>query len=111
MKRRDVAVGIGPPPQRVLVKEVNWLGDVVMSLPALRAVRCAFPQARLALLVKQELASFFDGSVWIDEVVPYAVARGRRGLADRRRIIARIRAGRFDLAILFPSSFSAAFCA
>ncbi len=48
-----------PIPQRVLVKEVNWLGDVVMTLPALRAVRQAAPQAHLAMLIKRELSSFF----------------------------------------------------
>jgi len=67
------------------------------------------PQARLAVLVKRELASFFDGSQWIDEVIPYTVARGFRGIADRRRIVAQIRSRRFDLAIVFPKSFEAAF--
>jgi lipopolysaccharide heptosyltransferase II len=100
---------LAPLPQRVLVKEVNWLGDVVMSLPALKAVRRALPQAYLAILVKRELAGFFDGSQWIDEVIPYTVARGLRGIADRRGIVAQIRARRFDLAILFPKSFEAAF--
>ncbi len=100
-----------PPPQRVLVKEVNWLGDLVMSLPALKAVRRAWPQAQLALLVKRELASFFDGSQWVDEVIPYVVTRGLQGLADRRSIVAQIRSRRFDLAILFPKSFEAAFWA
>jgi heptosyltransferase-2 len=101
-------VTLAPLPQRVLVKEVNWLGDVVMSLPALKAVRQALPRAHLAVLVKRELASFFDGSPWIDEVMPYAVAHGLRGLGDRRGIVAQIRARRFDLAILFPKSFEAA---
>ena len=100
-----------PPPQRVLVKEVNWLGDVVMSLPALKAVRQALPEAHLAVLVKRELASFFDGTAWIDEIIPYTVARGLRGLADRRAIVEQIRSRRFDLAILFPKSFEAAFWA
>lgn len=98
-----------PQPHRVLVKEVNWLGDLVISLPALKAVRQAWPQAHLAVLVKRELASFFDASQWIDEVIPYTVARGRRGLGDRRRIVAEIRSRRFDVAILFPKSFEAAF--
>lgn len=97
-----------PPPARILVKEVNWLGDVVMSLPALRAVRRAFPSAHLSILIKQELASFFDGATWIDEVLPYAFARGRRGLADQRAMLRRLRAGGFDLAILLPRSFSSA---
>jgi len=97
------------PPRRVLVKEVNWLGDVVMSLPALRAVRRAFPEAHLALLVKTELASFFDGAAWVDEVIPYRVTRGLGGIADRRGVIRTLRAGRYELAILLPRSFEAAF--
>ena len=96
-------------PQRILVKEVNWLGDVVISLPALRTVRQAFPAATLTLLVRQELASFFDGAEWVDAVIPYTVRRGVRGLADQRRIVAEIRLGRFDVAILFPRSFRSAF--
>jgi len=95
-------------PQRVLVKEVNWLGDLVISLPALKATRRAFPQARLSVLVKQEFASFFDGARWIDEVIGYKVARGARGLADRRAIILQIHQRRFDLAVLFPNSFESA---
>ena len=60
---------------RVLVKEVNWLGDLVLSLPALRAIRAAFATSTLTVLVKKELAGFFDGMTWIDEVMPYTVAR------------------------------------
>lgn len=96
------------PPARVLVKEVNWLGDVVMSLPAVRAVRRAFPNAHLSLLIKRELASFFDGAAWVDEVISYAIAAGWRGLADRWRVVADLRARRFDLAVLLPKSFEAA---
>jgi lipopolysaccharide heptosyltransferase II len=97
-----------PAPRRILVKEVNWLGDAVMSLPALRAIRRAWPDAHLAVLVKRELASFFDGAAWLDEVIPYSVARGLRGIGDRRRVVGEIRRRRFDLAVLFPSSFESA---
>ncbi len=93
---------------RVLVKEVNWLGDLVISLPALRAIRAAFASSSLTVMVKKELAGFFDGMSWIDEVMPYTVARGIRGIADRVSIVNRIRARHFDLAILFPNSFEAA---
>jgi lipopolysaccharide heptosyltransferase II len=101
------ATGIGTP-QRILVKEVNWLGDAVMSLPALRAIRRTWPNAHLAVLVKRELAGFFDGAHWIDEVIAYTIADGMRGLADTARIILRIRRARFDLAVLFPNNFSSA---
>jgi lipopolysaccharide heptosyltransferase II len=94
--------------RRVLVKEVNWLGDLVISLPALRAVRSAFPDARLAVLVKQELAGFFDGLGWVDRVIAYRVGRRLGGLADRWRVISAIRAESFDLAVVLPRSFEAA---
>jgi heptosyltransferase-2 len=103
------AAPLRPAPSRILVKEVNWLGDLVMSLPALRAVRHAFPDARLSVLIKAELASFFDGSSWLDEVIPYRVGRSLGGIADRRHLVAEIRSRRFDLAILFPRSFESAF--
>jgi heptosyltransferase-2 len=102
------AVALDPPPRRILVKEVNWLGDLVMSIPALRAIRRAWPDAHLAVLVKKELASFFDGAAWLDEVIPYSVGRGLSGFMDRRRIIGKIRARKFDLGVLFPSSFESA---
>src|ERR1700719_4210552 len=84
---RAIALPITPAPKRVLIKAVNWLGDVVMSLPAMRAVRRAFPDAHLAILIKRELASFFDGEKWLDEVIPYSVASGLAGLNDRFRIV------------------------
>lgn len=99
---------LDPAPRRIVVKEVNWLGDLVMSLPALRAIRRTWPDAHLAVVIKRELASFFAGASWIDEVIPYLVARGIAGLFDRRRIAAEIRSRRFDLGVAFPNSFDSA---
>ncbi len=94
--------------RRILVKAPNWLGDLVMSLPALGAVRRAFPGAELAVLVKQELAGLFDGLRWLDRVIPYRIRSGFEGVADRWRVISTIRAGGYDLAVLFPKSFQSA---
>lgn len=105
---RATALRISPAPKRILIKAVNWLGDVVMTLPAMRSIRRAFPEAHLAILIKRELASFFDGADWIDEVIPYSVARGFAGLNDRRRIVSEIRSRHFDLAVLMPNSFESA---
>ncbi|HVM97449.1 MAG TPA: thioredoxin family protein, partial [Candidatus Acidoferrales bacterium] len=55
--------------QRILVRSVNWLGDVVMTLPALHAIRRAYPNAHLAILARPELTSFFDGAAWVDETM------------------------------------------
>lgn len=98
-----------PAPERILVRATNWVGDLVMSLPALKAVRQAFPAAKLVVLVKQELAGFFDGLAWVDEVLPRRLGRGLPGLADRWRMAQALREQRFDLAVLFPNSFDSAF--
>jgi heptosyltransferase II len=103
-----IQLRIAPAPKRILIKAVNWLGDLVMSLPAMRAVRRAFPEAQVAILVKQELAGFFDGESWIDEMIPYSVASGLGGLSDRLKIVGEVRSRRFDLAVLMPNSFESA---
>lgn len=95
-------------PERVLVKATNWLGDIVMSLPALRAIRGAYPRAHLSLMIKRELAGFFDGSRWIDELVTYSLGSGVVGLKDRRRLVEEIRRRNFGVCVLFPNSFSSA---
>ncbi|HTW89279.1 MAG TPA: lipopolysaccharide heptosyltransferase II [Candidatus Binataceae bacterium] len=95
-------------PPRVLVKEVNWLGDLIISLPALRALRRRFPASHLAVLIREELAGFFDGCEWIDEIIGYQRGGGMRSVANQVRIVSAIRSHRFDLAILFPNSFSSA---
>jgi lipopolysaccharide heptosyltransferase II len=95
-------------PARILVKAVNWLGDVVMTVPALRALRHGFPAAHLAVLIKRELASFFDGADWIDEVLPYRIGSGAAGIGDRLRLIGELHAHRFDLAVVLPRSFESA---
>lgn len=99
---------LSPAPSRVVIKAVNWLGDLVMSLPAMRAVHRAFPSAHLAILVRKELASFFEGADWIDELLPYSLGSRLAGLGDRRKIIAQLRARGFDLAVVMPSSFDSA---
>jgi heptosyltransferase-2 len=85
---------------RILVKATNWLGDVVMGIPALRALRAAAPDAHLAVLIRSELASLLAGMRWIDEVVAYRHPVGTGRLPG---IVRTIRAARFDWAIVFPN--------
>lgn len=94
--------------RRVLVREVNWLGDLVMSVPALRALRGAQPGAHLTVLVRDDLASFFDGVDWLDAVVQFRVRPGLAGVGDRLRVVREIRSRRFDLAVVLPRSFESA---
>jgi len=97
-----------PPDTRVVVRTTNWLGDIMIALPALRAIRERFPQGFLAVQIRENLAEILAGVSWIDEVLPLSKGRGINGLGDRLRAIRQLRERRFDLAILFPNSFDSA---
>jgi lipopolysaccharide heptosyltransferase II len=91
-------------PGAVIARLPNWLGDTVMAVPALRALRAAYPDASLVL------------------AGPWAPALGSQGIADvlvtyprswsgRLRTADRVRALGADIAILFPNSLEAAIAA
>jgi heptosyltransferase-2 len=93
---------------RILVRATNWVGDAVMSLPALRAVRERFPEAYIALAARPSVAGLYAREGCIDELLPYPAARGITRLGEKFEAARRIRAGRFDCALLLPNSFEAA---
>jgi len=89
---------------RILIRATNWVGDAVMSLPALRVIRQRFPQAQIAILAKPWVADLYKRESFADEVIVYdATSSWRMGLALRPR--------RFDCAILLQNAFEAAWIA
>ncbi len=98
--------------KRILVRATNWVGDAVMSLPALEAVRANFPSSSLTVLAKPWVLPLFEGHPMVDQVVPFDKGEGGfTGLGEMARVIRLIRKKRFDLAILFQNAFEAALLA
>jgi len=85
-------------PERVLVRAPNWIGDVVLSLPALRDLRRRFPTALLEVLARPWVAELYRAVPDVD-----AVTESRGHAKD----VASVR-GRFDLGVLLPNSFGTA---
>jgi heptosyltransferase-2 len=88
-----------------LVRATNWLGDAVMSLPAIRAIREALPRAHIAVAARPGLADLYARESGIDRVIPYPKPKGLR---ERWDFTASLRAERFDAAILLQNAFDAA---
>jgi heptosyltransferase-2 len=88
---------------KILIRATNWLGDAVMSLPAIRAVRDAFPGAHLTVLARPSVADLYARERTIDGVMLYT--------GGRRQAAAGLRREGFDCAILLPNSFDAALLA
>jgi len=88
----------------IVVRAPNWLGDTVMALPALRAVRAEWPRARLAVVGRW--APLLSGQGLADLLLEYPA-----GWAARRRFAWALGAAPADLAVLLPNSFEAALAA
>ncbi|MGH7164922.1 MAG: glycosyltransferase family 9 protein, partial [Nitrospiraceae bacterium] len=86
--------------RRVLVRGPNWIGDAVMSEPALAAVRGVFPSVEMVLLVKPAIAELLKGHPAVDRVVIYEDRGRHAGLSGKWGLARALRRERFDLAIL-----------
>jgi lipopolysaccharide heptosyltransferase II len=93
---------------RVMVRATNWLGDAVMSLPAIRAIRDVFPHAHIAVVARPWVGDLYARERAIDRVIPYPAPHSFR---ERREFAASLRAERFDCAILLQNAFDAALMA
>jgi heptosyltransferase II len=90
--------------KKILVRATNWLGDAVMSLPALRALRQRFPDAEIAILAKPWVADLYHRESFCDRMIPYTPRTlGQKWAAGRA--LAR---ENFDCAILLQNAFEAA---
>ena len=90
--------------KRVVVRGTNWVGDSVITVPALRALRRVLPQAHITLVLRPSAKGLFTDSDFIDDLLVY----DRRSMFS---VFSQVRAWRkqhFDLAILFQNAFEAA---
>ena len=97
---------------RILIRSTNWVGDAVMTIPAIEAVRENFPSSTLVVLARPWVAALLENHPAVDQV--WAFRRGGGFFSDffeMIRIIARVRRFGFDLAILLQNAFEAALLA
>src|SRR5260221_1133155 len=95
----------------------NWVGDLVMATPALRGIRRHFPHAEIVAILRPYVAGVLEGLDLVDRLLLAGSPRGAgspelAGTATESWDFARrLRAERFDLALLLPNSFRSAFLA
>lgn len=94
--------------ERLLVRGTNWIGDVVMTLPALRAIRQSAPRARITILVKPWVADLFDLCPDVDEVMIYESPGVHEGIGGKWRLAQALRKRDFQAAILLQNAVEAA---
>lgn len=85
-------------PQRILVRGVNWLGDAVMTTPALLRLRERFPSAHISLLTHAKIAGLWEQQSWLNEVITFTAADSLWSVAQK------LRGQNFDLGLILPNS-------
>jgi heptosyltransferase II len=84
--------------QRILVRGVNWLGDAVMTTPALLRLRERFPEAHITLLTPEKLRDLWLHHPAINEIITFGAGDGLFSVGRK------LREGNFDLALVLPNS-------
>jgi heptosyltransferase-2 len=96
---------------RILIRATNWVGDAIMALPALRAVRNKFPDAEIAILARPYVADIYHDQEICNQLIAYDSQANHAGILGRDRLAAELRAQTFDVALLFQNAFDAAWLA
>ena len=94
--------GIELKPFRILIRSSNWLGDAVMSVPAVRAIKSGRPDTHVSIAVPEKLAALWKIVPEVDEVI----ALPSKSVVAAARLFCR--RPPFDVAILFPNSLRGA---
>jgi heptosyltransferase-2 len=96
---------------KLLIRSTNWVGDAILALPALRAVRSKFSDAHISILARPYVADIYRGQGVSDELIPYDPTGEHRGWSGRQRLISELRARHLDVALLLQNAFDAAWLA
>ena len=84
--------------KRILVIKMTALGDVVLAVPALRALREKFPRAYISVLVSLQCRPILQRCPYINEVITYD-NRDRRSMGEMLRLARRLQRGNFDIVV------------
>jgi len=90
--------------RKILVRATNWVGDAVMSLPALRALHEKFPGAEISILARPWVADLYGREPFCHRVIPYTP----KNLAEKWQAGRDLRSENFEVAILLQNAFEAA---
>ena len=97
--------------RKILVRSTNWIGDAVMTTPALGAIRAAFPSSEIVLAASPVISELMSPHPYCDRVIVYDKAGAHRGLRGLWGFCRLLAGERFDLAVLFQNAIEAAIMA
>ena len=95
--------------RRILVRGVNWVGDSILTYPAVQQLKTLFPHSHLAILVSSSLVDLWKTFPYVNEIIPFQKKKGIASFWEDLNISESLKERNFDLAVIFPRSFRSAF--
>ncbi len=92
--------------KKILIRCPNWIGDVMLAMPSISAVREAFPSSNISVLIKSSLSPLLEGNPDINEIISFKP--DAMSVIERLRFYRGLEGKNFDFAILLTNSFESA---
>lgn len=92
----------------ILIVEVNWLGDVLFTTPAIKAIRKKFPESFIACLILPRTKEMLEGNPDINELIINDEQDRHKGFLGKLKLVSQLKKYNFDLAVFFHRSFTRA---
>ncbi len=95
--------------ERILVRGVNWVGDTILTYPAVQKLKSLFPHSYLTILIPSHLIDLWKTFPNVDEIIPFQKRRGIGSIWEDINLSQSLMERKFDLALVLPRSFRSAF--
>lgn len=94
--------------KKILIRGIDWIGDLVIAIPTLRAIREYFKEAFISLACSSWSQPIVYNCPYIDELITYNLWKEHKNIINRLKFLKILQEKKFDLAILLSGNFDAA---
>ena len=93
---------------KILIRSTNWLGDALLTTPAIHRLKTHFPEAELTVLARPGVAQVFEANPDVRQVIPYENRGRHRGIRGKWLLAKALKQEHFEIVVHFPHSFESA---
>jgi len=93
--------------KKILVVEVNWLGDAILTTPVFKALKEKYPCSYTGVMAVERIRGVFEGNPYIDEVIVFDEKGAQKNILEKIKFINFLRKKRFDAVFLIHRSLPA----
>jgi lipopolysaccharide heptosyltransferase II len=92
--------------RKILIVNVNWLGDVLLSTAAIRAIKKSYPRSFLACMVVERCVEVLENNPYLDEIIIFDETALHKGIIAKIKFTQELKKKNFDIVFLFHRSFT-----